>query len=53
MRYDEFEKIINLAIEDIRNGEADYALMWTVEELAYNFAEVYLKLKEQGAQTQL
>ena len=53
MRYDEFEKIINQAIEAIRNGEADYALMWTVEELAYNFAEAYHKLKEEGTQTQL
>jgi len=48
--YDELEKIINQAIEDIRNGEADGALMWTVEETIYNFAEAYLKLKKEEAE---
>jgi len=48
--YDEFERIVNAAIDDVRNGRADLSLRLGVERLVYELAESYIKLKEGGAE---
>jgi len=48
--YDEFEWIVNTAIDGVRNGRADHLLRFGVEKLVYEFAETYIKQKEGGAE---
>ncbi|MGD0331083.1 MAG: hypothetical protein ABSB40_11700 [Nitrososphaeria archaeon] len=37
--YDEFERIVNAAIDDVQNGRADHSLRLSVEKLVYDLAE--------------
>jgi len=48
--YDEFEWIVNVAIDGIRNGRADHCLRLGVEKWVYDLAESYIKQKEGGAE---
>lgn len=48
--YDEFEWIVNNAIEGVRNGRADRLLRWDAQKLVYEFADAYIKQKEGGTE---
>ncbi len=50
MLYDEFEQIVNGAIDAVRNGKDDLFLRLGVEKLVYDLAETYIKQKEGGAE---